>query len=181
MNTNIITRKPRGNCLLKNLPAERQDEIFEYLDGSPDEKGHTYKECIAWLAEQNIRTGRTQLCNWRQWYIFRARLKWCEETAQRTVEANLGEDKLSDEELSRRGNRIFSLLALKTCDDKAWSRSQSLVIRKQRLAQIERKMELELRKFEAELAKENQKKPSDAAKLSPDEVQTRIHQILGTE
>ena len=181
MNTNTITRKPRGNCLLKNLPAELQDDIFEYLDGSADEKGHTYKQCIAWLQEKKIHTGRTQLCNWRQWYIFRRRLKWCEDTARMTVEANLGDDKLSDEELSRRGNRIFSLLALDTCDDKAWSRSQTLVQRNKRLAQIERKMELELRKFEAELAKESQKKPTDAAKLTPDEVQERIRQIMGTE
>jgi hypothetical protein len=179
--SNNTTRKPRGDCLLKNLPSDQQDAIFEYLDGSPDEKGHTYLQCVAWLAEQNIHTNRTQLCNWRQWYIFRLRLKWCEEAARMTLAANLGEENLSDEELSRRGNRIFSLLAVRTCDDKAWSRAQSLVIRKQRIGQIERKMEFELRRYETSVAREKEKQAEAEPKLTPDEVQERIRQIMGTE
>jgi len=179
--SNNTTRKPRGNCLLKNLPSDQQDAIFEYLDGSPDEKGHTYAQCVAWLKEQKIETNKTQLCNWRQWYIFRLRLKWCEEAARMTLEANLGEDKLSDEELSRRGNRIFSLLAVRTCDDKAWSRSQTLVQRNKRIAQIERKMEFELHRYEASAAREKEKQAEAKPKLTPDEVQERIRQIMGTE
>jgi aldehyde:ferredoxin oxidoreductase len=175
------TRKPRGNCLLKNLPSDRQDAIFEYLDGSPDEKGHTYAQCVAWLKEQKIETNKTQLCNWRQWYIFRLRLKWCEEAARMTLEANLGEEKISDEELSRRGNRIFSLLAVRTCDDKAWSRAQTLVQRNKRIGQIERKMEFELRRYEASAAREKEKQAEAKPKLTPDEVQERIRQIMGTE
>jgi hypothetical protein len=175
------TRKPRGNCLLKNLPRNQQEEIFEYIDGGPDDKGHTYLECVAWLAEKNIKTNKTQLCNFRQWYIFNLRMRWCEETARATIEANLGDDKLSDEELSRRGNRIFSLLALKTCDDKAWSRSQTHVERNKRMAQIERKMELELRKFEAELARERQKAGPEKPKLTPEEKEARLEEILSTD
>ena len=179
--SNNTTRKPRGNCLLKNLPSDQQDAIFEYLDGSPDEKGHTYAQCVAWLTEQKIQTNKTQLCNWRQWYIFRLRLKWCEEAARMTLEANLGEEKISDEELSRRGNRIFSLLAVRTCDDKAWSRAQTLVQRNKRIAQIERKMEFELRKYDEGQTKERQKTAEAEPKMTPEEKEARLDEILSTD
>jgi hypothetical protein len=179
MNTST-TRKPRGNSLLKNLPSNKQDAIFEYLDGGEDAGGHTYAQCVAWLAEQNTHTNKTQLCNWRQWYIFNMRLKWCEEAARMVLQSNLGDDKLSDEELSRRGNRIFSLLAVKTCDDKAWAHAQNLVIRKQRVAQIERKMEFEIRKFETALAREREKAAQTESKMTPEEKEARIEEILST-
>jgi hypothetical protein len=80
-----------------------------------------------------------------------------------------------------RGNRIFSLLAIKTCDDKAWSRSQTHVERNKRMAQIERKMELELRKFEAELAREKEKEAEGKPKLTPEEKEARLEEILSTD
>jgi hypothetical protein len=87
--------------------------------------------------------------------------------------------KFSDEDIQRKGNRMFSLLAIKTCDDKAWSRAQSLVVRGQRLTLMERKMEFEIKKYEDQRAKikELESKPQ----MTADEKQQRIRQILGTE
>jgi hypothetical protein len=125
-----INRKPRATCLLKSLGPNTQEALYEYMDGVGDERGHTYKQCVAWLKAKNIETNKTQLCNWRDWYIMRLRLQWCRQTVEMLMEDDKElEQKYSDEDIQRKGNRMFSLLAIKTCDGKAWSRAQSLVVR----------------------------------------------------
>ena len=175
-----IDRKPRATCVLKSLPSNRQDALYEYMDGIGDEKGHTYKQCVKWLKADGIETNNTQLCNWRGWYIQRLRLRWCQETMEAMIEDDKANgQKYSDEEIQRKGNRIFSLLAIKTCDDKAWSRTQSLVVRLQRMAQIERKMEFEMEKYDDQRVKEE--RAESKPKMTPEEKEARIKQIMGTE
>jgi hypothetical protein len=175
-----INRKPRATCLLKSLGPNTQEALYEYMDGVGDERGHTYKQCVAWLKARNIETNKTQLCNWRDWYIMRLRLQWCRQTVEMLMEDDKElEQKYSDEDIQRKGNRMFSLLAIKTCDGKAWSRAQSLVVRKQRMAQIERKMEFEIKKYEDQRAKT--KAAESEPEMTADEKQERIRQMLGTE
>jgi hypothetical protein len=177
---NKIDRKPRATCVLKSLPSNRQDALYEYMDGIGDEKGHTYAQCVECLMAEGIETNKTQLCNWRGWYIQRLRLQWCQETMEAMMEDDkLNGQKYSDEDIQRKGNRIFSLLAIKTCDDKAWSRTQSLVVRLQRMAQIERKMEFEMEKYDDQRAQEE--KAESKTKMTPEEKQARINQIMGTD
>ena len=175
-----ITRKPRATCLLKSLGPDTQEALFEYMDGVGDERGHTYKQCVAWLKAKGIETNKTQLCNWRDWYIMRLRLLWCHQTVEMMMEDDKEHgQKFSDEDIQRKGNRMFSLLAIKTCDNKAWSRAQSLVVRRQRMAQIERKMEFEIKKYEEQRAKN--KELESKPKMTDEEKEARINEIMGTE
>jgi hypothetical protein len=175
-----MDRKPRATCVLKSLPSNRQEALYEYMDGIGDEPGHTYAQCVVWLQEQGVTTSKTQLSNWRGWFIQRLRFRWCKETMEAMIEDDKANGpKYSDEEIQRKGNRIFSLLAIKTCDDKAWSRTQSLVVRLQRMAQIERKMEFEMEKYDNQRAKEL--KVESKPNMTPEEKEARINQIMGTE
>jgi hypothetical protein len=180
MNRKNADRKPRATCVLKNLGPNLQEALFEYADGVGDENGHTYAQCVIWLKKQGVETNNTQLCNWRKWYIQRLRFRWCQETVELMIEDDLENgQKYSDDEIQRKGNRMFSLMAIRTCDDKAWSRAQSLVVRRQRLALIERKMEFELKKYDDQRAKA--KAVESEPEMTADEKQERIRQILGTE
>jgi hypothetical protein len=173
-----IDRKPRATCVLKSMAPNLQEALYHYMDGVGDEKGHTYKQCIAWLKNQGITTNNTQLCNWRGWFIRRLRFRWCQETVEMMIEDDKANgQKYSDEDIQRKGNRMFSLLAIHTCDDKAWSRTQSLVVRLQRMAQIERKMEFEFKKYDDQQAKIKQVE-SDP-KMTPEEKEAAVNQIFG--
>jgi hypothetical protein len=173
-------RKPRGNCVLKNLPSDTQDELYAYMDGIGDENGHTYKQCKEWLMKTHgVDSNLTRLSKWRDWYITRMRFNWANDTLQMMIEAGMLPNDFTDADIQRVGNRIFSLLALRTADDKAWSRAQSLVVRRQRIAVIEKRFELDLKKYDDACArlKEREKKPE----MSPEERQERIRQILSVD
>jgi len=176
-----LTRKPRATCILKRLPTNRQEALYEYMDGIGDEQGHTYAQCVEWLKEQGVETNKSQLCKWRGWFIMRLRLRWCEDTVEMIMvdEIKGRAKKISDEEIQRYGNRMFSLLAIHTCDDKAWSRAQSLVVRRQRLDLMERKFEFEIQKYEDQCAKA--RKIEEEPQMTPEEKEARINEIMGTE
>jgi hypothetical protein len=176
----LIERKPRATCVLKGLAPDRQQALHEYMEGAGDEKGHTYAECLAWLQSSGVQTGVGNLSRWRTWYLQRLRFQWCHEiTAMMVEDDRKAGQKYSDQDIQRKGNRLFNLLAIRTCDEKAWVRHQSLALRKQAIAAIERKMEFEMQKYADQRAKT--KSPEPAPEMTPDEKQERIRQILGTE
>ena len=175
-----IERKPRETCLLKNLAPALQLDLYEHMEGVGDQKGHTYAECAAWLAARDVVTTAGNLGKWRAWYLQRLRFQWCRETIEMILEDDRERgQKYSDEDIQRKGNRMFSLLAIHTCDDKAWARAQTLATRKQAVATIERKLEFEIKKYEDQRAKV--KDVEADARMTPEEKQRRIREILGTE
>jgi hypothetical protein len=173
-------RKPRGDSGLKGLGPEPQQELYLYMEGVGKEKGHTYKQCIAWLADQGVATSAGQLSNWRSWYWMRLLFQECGETTEAIVEDELkGGAKITDEQIERKGNRTFNLLAIKTRNDKMWARQQTLAVRKQAVSATERKVALEIKKYEDQCAKT--KAVESNPELTADEKQERIRQILGTD
>jgi hypothetical protein len=180
MNKPSINRKPRATCVLKSLGPNKQEALFEYMDGIGDEKGHTYKQCVAWLAKQGIKTNNTQLCNWRYWYIQRRIFQWCRDTVQQMMEDDqIDGQKYSDEDIQRKGNRVFSLLAIRAYDDKAWSRAQNSMGRRQRMTLLERKFEFVIKKYDDERAKE--KAATAEPELTKEEKEARIDAIMGID
>src|ERR1700685_2856653 len=104
-----IERKPRAESLLKGLPPALQQELFEYMEGVGDEKGHTYADCVLWLEAQGVETSKSRLSDWRNWYSFRLRLGWSRQLTDIMVEDDQQPGQpYSDEALQRKGNRIFS-------------------------------------------------------------------------
>jgi hypothetical protein len=176
----LIERKPRATCVLKNLAPARQEALFAYMDGVGDEKGHTYAACIEWLRADGVEVTLSQLSNWRTSYLHRSRFQWCRDITTMMVEDDRQPgQKLSDEDIQRKGSRLFNLLAIHTCDEKAWVRHQSLSVRKQAIAAIERKLEFEMQIYADQCAKN--KPPEPKPEMTADEKQERIRQIMGTE
>jgi hypothetical protein len=175
-----IDRKPRATAVLKGLAPDHQQDLFEYMEGVGDEKGHSYAKCLTWLAASGVKSSNSQLSNWRDWYWRRLRFQWCRElTVQMLEDDRIAGQKYTDEDIERKGNRTFNLLAIKTFDDKAWARHQTLAVRRQAVAAIERKLEFEIEKYQNQRA-ETKEVESDP-KMTPEEKEERIRQIMGTE
>jgi hypothetical protein len=175
-----VERKPRADSGLKALAPFLQQELFAYMEGVGKERGHTYKQCVAWLAIQGVATSKSQLSNWRYWYRLGLHFQRCEETANQVAEnARKAGVELTDEQIEREGNRTFNLLAIGTCNAKAWARQQTLALRKQAVTATERKLEFEKQKYENHRAKTKKAEPEP--EMTADEKQERIRQILGTD
>jgi hypothetical protein len=175
-----IPRKPRATAKVKGLAPALQQELYDYMEGVGDEKGHSYAKCIAWLKAQGVAASKSQLSEWRQWYWIRVRLGWSQELTNMLVEDDKkAGQKYTDEDLQRKGNRLFSELALKTCDDKAWARTQSLVVRKQAIAAVEKRLEFEIKKYEDRCAQA--KEVESEPQMTPEEKEARIAEIMGTD
>ena len=175
-------KKPRGTCVLKNMPSDHQDALYEYMDGIGDVQGHTYKQCVEWMMQTyQIKTGHTQLSNWRKWYIQRMSFNWVNETVQVMIEAGMLGKNHTQEDIQRVGNHMFSVLAIRTCDDKAWSRAQTNVVRRQRIATMERRLEFEIKKYEDQCARQREKEKEAEPQMTVEEKNARIRQIMGVD
>jgi|GEM_PF-2947316 hypothetical protein len=173
-------RKPRGDSSLKGLGPDHQHDLYFYMEGGGKERGHTYKDCVSWLALQGVETTKSKLSKWRSWYWMRLLFQDCGETTEAIVEDELkGGAMITDEQIERKGNRTFNLLAIKTRNDKMWARQQTLAVRKQAVTATERKVALEIKKYEDQCAKT--KEVESDPELTADEKQERIRQILGTD
>jgi len=172
--------KPRGACVLEKLPPAHQHILYEYMEGVGGDKGHTYAECIAWLQSKRLQINASQLSRWRTRYLLRLRFQWCHNLIDMMVEDDRkpGETH-SDEDIQRKGNRLFSLLATKTCDDKAWARARSLQVRQQAMFAVERKLEFAMQKYDD--ARPKVVAVESDTNMTPEEKEERIRQILGTD
>lgn len=182
-----VPRKPRGNCNLKTIGPDRQDRLYEYMEGVGDEKGHTYAECITWLmANMNIETSRTTLCNWRKSYITRMFMADNSETAAQIVEAHreraadpAASLDYTEEAIQATGTHIFNVQAIRTCDDKAWVRLQTLSLRKQEFLLKEKRFEFDRQKHAESSARTAA--PAVKMPLTVEQKRERVRKILGTE
>jgi hypothetical protein len=172
--------KPRGNSSLKELGPDLQQELYLYMEGVGKRPGHTDKQCVAWLAAREVAVCQSQLSSWRSWYWMRLLFQDCRETTDQMLEDDLKAGaNYTDEQIERKGNRMFNLLAIRTRNDRMWARQQTLALRKQAVAAAERKLELEIKKFEIQRGKT--KDVETEPELTADEKQERIRQILGTD
>jgi len=173
-------RKPRGNSSLMRLGPDPQHELFLYMEGDGKERGHTYKDCITWLTDLGVKTTKSRLSEWRSWYWMRLLFQDCRETTKVMLENDLkGGAEYTDEQIERKGNWTFNLLAIKTRNDKMWARQQTLALRKKAITATERKVAFEIKKYEDQCAKA--KAVESDPELTADEKQERIRQILGTD
>ncbi len=176
----IIPRKISPNAVLKNLSDEKQAAIIEYMDGKTGKKGHTLAETVAWLQRSGIQTTITSLSRFRVWYLVRRKLDAHEVSTLEVVREckRRGWIKTAEEERTA-GQIFFNRMALDQQDPKLWGLMQRINLFTDKVVLDKKKMELESQKYKdtrGEITKVV-KKP----KLSPDEKQARIRQILGTE
>ena len=144
-------RKPREEAVLKNLPPARQASLFTYMEGEGEEPGHSYKDCIAWLAADGIRVDKERLRKWRDWYYLRLGFQQSRDDARTLLESEAEEGEVvSEEKIQRVGNQIFAMRAIKDQDVKAWYLSQKISLedrkestRQQALALLRQKVQRE--------------------------------------
>lgn len=59
-----MPRKPLPSSVLKNLPPEKQEALFDYLAA-----GKSLAEGVAWLqSEHGVKTNDSSLSDWRAWF-----------------------------------------------------------------------------------------------------------------
>jgi|GEM_PF-3682841 len=65
-----MNRKPHPSAVLKHLPPEDQEALFEFLRSKgPDGKGRSLADGVKWLFSNNgVRTNDSSLSEWRGWY-----------------------------------------------------------------------------------------------------------------
>lgn len=165
-----MTRKPRGDSVLKTLPEERQDAIAEHA------LGHKLAETVAWLRDDGIQTSSAALSEFVCWYGLRRRL----ERTQSTVDTLLDRLKqerpsMSPEDLFSTGQTLFAALAIETNDPKVWVGTQRLALRQQALALEDRR----IRVLEQRAAQADQAEAITQSALSPDEKMARMRQVFG--
>ncbi len=156
-------RKPNSTAVLKNLPEERQAEIFARCNLSSKDGGG-FAQVREWLKEDGITTSESALSLWYGWWPLRQQKHQDEQTTEELLDwlkAQMPE--LTEEQLDDLGQRTFSLLAIRNKDldgfvsvrsarSKAIFEQAKINIRKQAEARLERKAALEREKFELEIA-----------------------------
>ena len=131
-------KKPRGDSVLKTLPAERQSVIAEHG------VAHTLEETVAWLRADGLKTSRSALSEFLSWYSLRQQLARNESTVE-TLLKNLQTENpdWTPEQIQSAGQSFFTALALQQQDPKAWFMTQQLAIRKDQLSLDKNKFEFD--------------------------------------
>lgn len=189
-NQPALDRKPRGDSVLKTLPEPRQREIAEHA------QAHTLAETAAWLAKDGLKVSGYQLSTFLSWWRSRQFFGANEATAEAIKEQIAREVQgLSDAELDELGQKAFSLLAIReenldgfvkvrTAVSKAKFEALKVEIRQAAEARLREKAKLDREKFEFDASAEclkrlpDLKAVSDAPRLTPEEKQAAIREIL---
>jgi hypothetical protein len=152
-------KKVRADAVLKNLPEERQAEIFESLQTKS--LAAVRKE----LREDGLQAGTRALSEFRSWYALRASLKEAESDTENLLELIKADaPELPEARLASIGNALFNLQAIKQQDPKLFLAFQTarhkaemdrlkLDLGERKLAQQQESLELERQRFRRDTAK----------------------------
>lgn len=111
-------KKPRADALLKNLPVERQDEIWSRLTvKTADWPDTSYQAVKKWLADDGLKVSQNALFEFFSWYPLRLQAREDEQTTD-AIKKNLKEEvqNITEEELDAFGQKTFGLLAIRHKD-----------------------------------------------------------------
>jgi hypothetical protein len=157
-----MSDKPRSHAVIRNLPREKQQAIWEYRFGSPP---HSQADTLAWLRADGVSTSSGALSNWETHYEM-----VLDNEANETAVVELTEEfkkkgwiKSAEEEQAA-GQIFFTRLAIRQKDNLGFIR----VLREQsRLKQIAIERErIEMAKCETFLAWFKDKRARDIAESS---------------
>jgi hypothetical protein len=144
----------RADAVLKNLPREALDELWE-LKNPPDEetKAMTLTAISAYLPERfKVELGKTALGEFYQWLALQRRM-WARESMVDQVKEILAKDKsLSVEQVKAAGQRLFMADGILEKDVNVFAVAANLEGADYRAKQKD--LELALRKESNELARE---------------------------
>jgi hypothetical protein len=169
-------KKPYAHAVLKNLPEAKQQEIIDYANGTETSQPHKMIETVEWLKAAGIETSYTGLVNFRQWFMRCQQMLADEANSLQTVQLckERGWIKTREEE-EEAALIIFNRLTLDREDIRGWVLVQGVSLRRDR-------QELEERKFKLMQKREDKtKEVVQDVKMTPEEKEERIRQIMGLE
>ncbi len=149
-------KEPRCDAKLKNLPEERQQEIAEKI------KEVGYSKTLTWLREDGIQTSLGALYDFRSWYLLKQQQLRKESRVLQLMDTLKTEQpEISEEQLFKYGQLVFSTMSLEEEDWKQWLRIQELTtssnlekekieLKKQAEARMQEKLRFEKKKWQRE-------------------------------
>lgn len=145
-------KKPRADSKLKTLPSAKQDQLWEFL------KDHGYEEALAFCkTELGVRTSVGALSDWFSWYPLSKQLQEAASLTNtlKTELLNLPDLDLSDDQLSKAGQVMFEMIAIKQKDSKLYQGLRGLRLRERaQMADERRIVLLEEKAKQADAARE---------------------------
>jgi len=152
MNTETPPRKPRSDCLLKNLSAEQQEAIADY--GAT----HSIAETRDWIVQQHkLNPGRTAVFHFlSSWRMIEKR--YGNRGAVHGLVTPIESDGpiLSSEDLHHASQRHFAETIVNDSNVSAFNQSERTAVRRE---------ELEIRRQEVEIQREELKLQHERVKL----------------
>ena len=151
MNPETPPRKPRSDCLLKNLSAEQQEAIADY--GAT----HSIAETRDWIVQQHkLNPGRTAVFH----FLSSMRIidqRYANKGAVHGLVANIETDTplLSSEDLQHASQRHFAEKVINDSDVSAFNQAERTAVRREEL-EIQRQ-ELRIKLEEAQIQRERLK------------------------
>ena len=144
-----MDRKPRSDAKLKTMPEEQQAAVIEWLS---KESLESTRQRVA--REYDIKTSWAALSEFREWWNLREQFKRTQNTTEDLVELQRQLDTgLSEEQIQEYGQRVFSLLALKTEDPDVWDSTQKIGLKRREIELNREKLELERQRWQFDAAK----------------------------
>ena len=174
-------RKVRADAVLKTLPEDRQQEIWEWLNRA----GNTLARGVEWLRQDGIITSKRALSDWYSWYALRLKFKETERDTlnfQELVKEELPD--LPQEKVTQLGSASFIMQAIKQGDPELFLLIQSAQHKAKmdvlKYQQRERELVIAERRVRVLEAKEEKaKKVLSDVELTPDERDSKLKQIFG--
>lgn len=173
--------KVRSDAVLKLLPEERQQELWEWLHVP----GNSLARAVEWLRQDGIKTSKRALSDWFSWYAMRLKFKETERDTlnfQELVQEEMPE--LPQEKVTQLGSAYFNMQAIKQGNPELFlmiqgaqhkakmdvlkyeQRERELVIAERRVRLIESKQE-------------KAKKVLSDEELTPEQRDAKLKQIFG--
>lgn len=123
-------RKVRADAKLKLLPATVQEQLAQVCN----EPGGTLEKARTWLKQEHgVAVSVNTISEWLAWYQMKRVAALREAKVEAWLECErLEHPELTDEELFRRGQRKFSLLAIAEENPEEWARVQALGLERDR-------------------------------------------------
>lgn len=116
-------RKPRADCLLKNLPEDRQAEIADFA--TPN----TLADTVTWLRQSGLQTTTSSLSKFLSWYHLKQQLARNESAVLSLLdELDKRNPAITAEKMYEAGHFFFASSALEKQDSRGWYLTQQVAL-----------------------------------------------------
>jgi len=183
-------KKPRADSKLKNLPAEDQEAIWTLMHPTDKDTPAMTLEAVAVAVRDSyqISVGLSTLSEWHSWFALERRMLNARNRANQTAVELAKNSDMSPADIERVAQTVFTAETLEGGNIKAFVALAKLGLDRTKLEQAEAKIDLarkalahdarRLALLEAKAAQADQAKDVLATKLSPEEQNRRLREIL---